>query len=618
MDYDLIYAKTASGEEAMQQRTRVMQRNVRMVLILVDGQSSVADLCLKTGNPKLTENALRELEEGGFIGPVIDQDSLWVEGNKVAQEIRASAVEKSAQSSSPGMKSMSRVSQPSLHEFNVLVHSGFNPPPLPDDGSPLSQFSLPPMLAERVCGKSSPEEIPQKKKFKGPKKSKSDDASGSSFVDGFMAFLPKSDRKDDGDVSIKPIQRGQRKSVGWPLRVLIVISFSFLLILLTLGFFPYGRYLPEVEAAFAQACGRPVKVGAMRVEVYPKPGVYLGGVRVGSDKDELSVAEIRLLPAIGSVFASKLSFREVVLSGVSLPAEWITGLPEVFMAMAKPTARVGVEHVRLEKTEVSFSGLGFSGMAGDARLSAGGLFQSLSLYSSDRSLSLEAKSSAQGVDVVVEGLAWRISPESPFLFDSVNLRGNVGSGVFTISNMELRLFDGLIKGEAVLRADRKPALSGNISFERVNSSRFFGALGIGSQLSGETAGKIHFSSTSDSWGSVLSAIDAVGEFSIHRGSIRGIDLAEAVRRASNTPVQGGITQFELFSGKVRVRPTGHQFTGLVLNSGLMQSTGFFEVDRYSKVNGRMEVQMRGSVNQMRVPVSISGPLKTPMLQVGRN
>ena len=46
MDLEIIYAKTLSGEEAMHKRTRVMQRNVRMVLILVDGQSTVADLIL--------------------------------------------------------------------------------------------------------------------------------------------------------------------------------------------------------------------------------------------------------------------------------------------------------------------------------------------------------------------------------------------------------------------------------------------------------------------------------------------------------------------------------------------------------------------------------------------
>ena len=92
MDPNSIYVKTISGEEAIQQRTRVIQRNVRMVLILVDGQSSVSDLCRKTGNPQLTENALSELEKGGFIELKVEQhDSLWEESKKTTGKEKGAA-----------------------------------------------------------------------------------------------------------------------------------------------------------------------------------------------------------------------------------------------------------------------------------------------------------------------------------------------------------------------------------------------------------------------------------------------------------------------------------------------------------------------------------------------
>ncbi len=111
MDHELIYAKTASGERAMLERTRTMPRNVRMVLILVDSRSSVADLCLKTGNPQMTESALRELEIGGFIEPHRHKDSLWDEEEKLAREIRASASHKKdkAKMARTAPKSVSKV-----------------------------------------------------------------------------------------------------------------------------------------------------------------------------------------------------------------------------------------------------------------------------------------------------------------------------------------------------------------------------------------------------------------------------------------------------------------------------------------------------------------------------
>ena len=53
LDPDLIFAKTTSGEEAMLQRTRVVQRNTRMVLILVDGNATVADVSVHDANTLL-------------------------------------------------------------------------------------------------------------------------------------------------------------------------------------------------------------------------------------------------------------------------------------------------------------------------------------------------------------------------------------------------------------------------------------------------------------------------------------------------------------------------------------------------------------------------------------
>ena len=76
----------------MRQRTRVVQRNMRMVLILVDGNATVADLSAKTGNVQLVENALHELEQSGFIELRVEQDSVWEQSKKVAAEIKAAAI----------------------------------------------------------------------------------------------------------------------------------------------------------------------------------------------------------------------------------------------------------------------------------------------------------------------------------------------------------------------------------------------------------------------------------------------------------------------------------------------------------------------------------------------
>ena len=601
----------------MYQRTRVMQRNVRMILILVDGQSTVADLCVKTGNRQLTENALTDLEKGGFVELRVEQDSIWAESKKVAQEIRAAAIDKALQFSSSRPKDTSRSSVSPSSESPISIHSVFNASPL--SGPLNSQFSLAPGVIKRASGeqKTSDFSQPGKKKTSKTQPRNAKEELRSSFVERMKMLLPKTSGQRVAKVRIKPIRRGPRKTVAWTVVVLYVFFASLVLGFLTVRFFPYDIYLPEVEAAFSQATGRPVKVGSMRVDVYPKPGFLLGDIRVGAGKDEVRINEIRLLPEISSLSEPKKIFQEVVLNGVSLPAELISGFPSVFVTMAKPTSRAGVKHLRFENVNTSFGSLAFPVMEGDVKLSAAGLFQSIELWLPDRTVSLELKPKAQKLEVVLEGFGWRPSQSSSLLIDSVNLKGSVDNGILSVSNLELHVFDGLIQGLTVLHPDKTLALSGDLSFERINASKLGEVLGIGSQFTGEVAGKVSFSTLADSWALIFSGLSADGEFSMRRGSVRGIDLAEAVRRASSAPVQGGATAFEQLSGKIKLSPTSSQFSGLLLNSGLMQSTGVLEVSKGLAVSGRMELQMRGTANQTRVPISISGSLKTPVVQLGK-
>ena len=72
MDMNLVFSKTPAGEEAVRETTRVVQRNLRMVLVQVDGKLSVGDLVAKMGNPSLVVSALKELEREGLIERLLE------------------------------------------------------------------------------------------------------------------------------------------------------------------------------------------------------------------------------------------------------------------------------------------------------------------------------------------------------------------------------------------------------------------------------------------------------------------------------------------------------------------------------------------------------------------
>ena len=638
----------------MLQRTRVMQRNVRMVLILVDSQSSVADLCLKTGNPQLTESALLELEQGGFIEPRVGTCPMWAEGTKVAQEVRAAAIVQRKDLSARTLSAPKALAEQSAPQAAVSVASVVNlPSPVDDSAMPLALAQSGQATfragAETETGSVASAQSSHSKaaasffervqayftkvRFSVGK------AGESVFVEGSDEFLASKDRRaaqsrnrssESHQISIpgtgaqtgeailrQPIRRFLAESVGWPTVIVLATASALCVVVLTVLFFPSNNYLPEFEAAISNVCGRPAKVGALRLDVYPQPSIVLGDVRVGAGKDEIRIDEIRLRPTIGTLMAARMTFREVMVSGVSLPVEAVAGLPSIFATLSSPSSRFGVDRFGLEKAAITFSALAFASMDGEAKLSADGLFQSLSLRSADRSLRLVATPLARGLEVVLEGEGWRPVSSSAFLFDSVNLNAFVDNGVLTVKDMALRIFDGVIEGKAVLRANQALDVVGELFFRRINAARLSEAIGFGPQFSGETSGKMRFSTKGDAWESIFSTVSAEGDFVMQRGSIRGIDLTEAARNASRIPVQGGATPFENLSGAIKLTPAGYQFSGLVLNSGLMQSTGALNVSSELMVSGTMELRIRGSANQTRIPISISGPLKSPTVAAGR-
>lgn len=91
MDQQIVFAKTPIGDEAVRQSTRVVQRNLRMVLVQVDGKLTVEELGVKLGDPQLVERSLRELEEGGFIAPTLEAVSVWQESKLQLERLKTAA-----------------------------------------------------------------------------------------------------------------------------------------------------------------------------------------------------------------------------------------------------------------------------------------------------------------------------------------------------------------------------------------------------------------------------------------------------------------------------------------------------------------------------------------------
>ncbi len=383
----------------MLQRTRVVQRNVRMVLILVDGNATVSELCNKTGNAEITQNALIELENDGFIEPRVENDSVWRHGRNATNGKKTAILEPESEfstfgnqaESAPAASPSSRSQVTRIIPFPEIRQGTPSLTPSTLTTSTLTPTTLTPAPTTAASGygtaflpKTAPESSAALPADTSPQKP--------FLLERLQALTRRSPAEDLAKREFKR-RGGQRFHLHWSMGLMLGLSLFAAMLALVVLFFPYARYLPEVEAALAQSTGRSAKVGAMSVSVYPKPGLLLDNVRFGdeADSDAILIPALRLQPVIRTLLSPAIVFREAELRGISLSAETIATLSRILQSAARPSATAGVLHVSVVKAELSFAGLRIGEMNGDFELSGERLLEAISLRSADGKLSVQLR-----------------------------------------------------------------------------------------------------------------------------------------------------------------------------------------------------------------------------------
>jgi hypothetical protein len=118
-----------------------------MLLVQVDGKLTVAELGTKLGDPKMVERSLQELEEGGFIAPILEAVSVWQESKLRVDRLKAALV---SGASTLGSKSLTQIdSDGASSNF-----SSFGKPVLSADGRQIAENAQAPEEGAAKPGRS--------------------------------------------------------------------------------------------------------------------------------------------------------------------------------------------------------------------------------------------------------------------------------------------------------------------------------------------------------------------------------------------------------------------------------------------------------------------------------
>ena len=671
MNHKTVFRKTRAGEDAVKQRTRLIQRNTRMVLILVDGMSSVEELARKIGNPLLAESALKDLQQAGLIEPRLDSLGVSSEVTKKPLPLQEVDGAKGGGRSVPKNDrntEKNHVDQVSVSEHAYADKNGPAQPILDTkktlaQGAAISETNISSM---QISGSSSvvtsgsvplassgtvpeislgqSETIEHKAEQQGRATSTGDfsvfslvqaDVGNSHLRSGSVDTRGKGDSTDGADknkrqvanTSSQPCEEEtgpdltdlrllrEKRARFWGIflaGVLVVLS----LVAASVILFPSERFRPEVEASILHAIGREAKVSTLRVAFTPSPAIVLGDVLLGEGSGALRISEIRLQPVLSSLFASRKVFNKVTLVGVEISKEQLIGISDAVSRLSAGTNFMQIRQISVERAGLVFPG----GVLGDlfGELLTTERHVAIHLQSADRQFRVMFpvdQKLKEGQGFTFEAYGWRPASDNAWVIDSMKLNGLVSSNRIDIQGLEISTMDGVLNGTAIMEGESNRAvLRGVLSFERLNAVRIAEAFGQAPILQGDLAGEVRFALPLTDGRGLLTATEAEGRLTSHRGSLRNVDFAEAIRRGVGKPVQGGATSFEQLNVRFTVKSGSVLFSPIQFSSGLLQSRGVIDVTDNGKLSGRFDVQMRGSANQSKALISLAGSLKTPVTQ----
>lgn len=604
MNDEQIYCKTPEGERALVQRTRLVQRNLRNVLILVDGVATVAGLTRKLGDGNFLRASLAELLRGGFVESI--------EENQVRRGLDAANAPEGEPKTIPVPDLDDKpVSLPPQLESVLPAHSRWReeledelPPAVPVTAPELPAyigqaprkpfwrrwFSAPElanMLTVELPATPEPEPVPKAEQERRPIK-----------------------------VRIKPIRRGvaSEPRMGWPSRLVAALLAVAALAVIAVVVFPYDRFRPEVEERVSAWLGQPVSIGEVRFALTPRPGVTLERVRLGGEPGVV-LGSVRLLASPFSLFSDKWRLGTAVLERPLIDQRAILALLDSRKSSAGEL--ISVQRIDIEGAMVSIAGMGLENVSGTIDLTPQAGIDEIELRSGDGGLRLTALPQAgASLKLRLTGAGWRLPWRGGVPVESIEGEGVLNRNALRIDKLGLRTLGGTINGAGSVDWQQQVALSLQASYSRINLQKLLALLEPAARLQGDVSGKVGLRANASSFESTGRAISGGGPFSLERGSLEGFDLVEAVRTRSDNPIRGGATKLEDFSGSISLEGGSWRLSGLRGNSGVMTTAGYIN-QAGGKVNGVMDVQLRGSANQVNVPVAISGSLADPLLSARR-
>jgi uncharacterized protein involved in outer membrane biogenesis len=374
-----------------------------------------------------------------------------------------------------------------------------------------------------------------------------------------------------------------------------------------------NTYIPSIEKLASAHIGEPVTIGSVRVSVLGGFSMNLDNVKLGATQD-VKIDKVELSLDFGSVFGEVKVIRNIMVESASVAQEVLPRLPK-WMDAAVTNRNVQVRRVVLKGARLESSTVKLPNFDAEFDLSPEGAIQKAALEAVDGKLSVQITPRGGEFDITVTaGKGW-VPPIGPQIeFTDFSAKAVASRNQIRVDEFRALLYGGAAMGSALINWGGPWSVEGQLTSERIALQELMPVFTRDAKSSGQLQATLRYSSTAPDLVTLFDAPRIDGTFVIRKGDLDGVDLVRALQMGGRQNVQGGATRFEEISGAVSVAGGRYQYRNLKLASGLLSATGGFEVFPSKDVNGRVFIELRSQVAQIRGNFIIDGNLKAVVLK----
>lgn len=202
----------------------------------------------------------------------------------------------------------------------------------------------------------------------------------------------------------------------------------------------------------------------------------------------------------------------------------------------------------------------------------------------------------------------------PLAIDSIQSHVVLSPTRLDLTKLQTALYEGNLSGE--VRMDRrKSVLNANLVARNINMRPLVEALTNEVLFTGRMESQTRLSMNLDRLDRFPENLKLAAKFHLRDGTLSKVDLAQAVSNPGKAA--RGVTRFSDLTGSLNVDAYGYHFSELKISSGALNATGRIDMTTALQLNGVLDVDVKGTVGLVSMPLVVAGTLEHPQVHVSR-